>query len=234
MAPTTTSATRPGRRPKRRSDRTGPGGAARGWDPVGRPRAGVTIIEIVLAIGLLVLLASVMITGFGRWYETERIDEGARRLESILRLARAEAASCGRRIRLAFDSETLRAVIEWEPSPLAEPGVYVAHPGEWGRDLPNDQLRFRRCQRIGASGLQVLTVERDGEMESESGQVLQEVVFYPDGSFDSAIIEVVDPAEHDERIGRVDLDGVNGTIRMRILTPTEQAEQAELDEEAGT
>jgi len=186
-----------------------------------------------VAIALLALLAGVMVTGFSSWYDTERIDEGARRLESIVRLARAEAASRGRRIRLAFDGETLRALVEWEPLPLEQPGVFVAHPAVWAHDLPNDELRFRRCQRIGASALQMLTYQREEELQSQAGGLLQAVMFYPDGSFDSAIIEVGDPQEIDARVGRIDLDGTNGTINLRILTPTEQDEQAELDEEAG-
>ena len=101
MARTMTSATRRGRSLKPRNDRAGLGVVFRGG-PAGNGRgAGFTIIEIVLAIGLLVLLAAVMVTGFGRWYDTERIDEGARRVEAVLRMARAEASSSGRRIRLS-------------------------------------------------------------------------------------------------------------------------------------
>ncbi|MGB2822208.1 MAG: hypothetical protein WBF17_14585 [Phycisphaerae bacterium] len=182
-------------------------------------------------MGLLVLLVGVMVTGFSRWYETERTDESARRLESILRLARAEAASGGRRIRLTFDPQTLRAAIEWEPLPLEEPGVFVAHPAAWAHDLPNDDLRFLRCQRIGASAVQMMTYGRQEELESAEGGPLQAVMFYPDGSCDSAIIEVGDSRGLDGRVGRIDLDGTNGTIQLRILTPTEQAEEAELDKE---
>jgi len=211
----------------------GPGLGAWGSGSSGGGGAGFTITEIVVAIAVLALLAGVMVTGFGAWYDTERIEESARRLESILRLARAEAASRGRRIRLAFDAQTLQAVIEWEPAPLEEPGVFVAHPAAWAHDLPNEELRFLRCQRIGASAMQLLTYQREQELESEDGGVLQAVMFYPDGSFDSAIVEVGDAEEADPRVGRIDLDGLNGTIHLRMLTPTEQEEQAELDEEAG-
>ena len=233
MARTTTSATRPGRRPKPRTDRGGLGGFGRGGPAPGGRDAAYTITEIVLAIGLLAVLAAVMVTGFGRWHDTERVEEGARRVEAILRMARAEAASSGRRIRLCFNSEDLRPVVEWEPSPLAEPGVFLRHPGTWANDLPEEELHFNRCQRTGSSALSLLDRENTDALESAGGGVLQPVTFYPDGSFDSAIIELIDPTEVDQRVARIDLDSSGLTIRLRMLTPTEQEDQAEIDEEAG-
>ena len=84
-------------------------------------------MEIVLAVALVVLLLGMFVGTFSTWYDSERMPEGARRLESILRLARAEACASGRRIRLTFDDETLDAAIVWEPKPLEEPGTFVPH-----------------------------------------------------------------------------------------------------------
>ena len=66
-------------------------------------------------------------------------------------MARAEACSRGRRFRLAFNPDTLAPMIQWEPKPLAEPGVFVAHYGAWANDLPTDLLTFVSCRRTGES-----------------------------------------------------------------------------------
>lgn len=231
MAPTTISATRPGRSPSPNSP------VGRRLARFGSPRAcgrraGFSLFEIVLAIGILAILTGAMVLGVGGWFNTQRIDEGARRLESILRLARAESASRGRRIRLAFDVETLQPSIEWEPLPLREAGQYVPLPAGWAHDLPTEELRFITCRRTGESALQMLTFEENAELATEDGGILQSVTFYPDGSCDSAVIEVGDPEQVDLRIGRIDLNGATGTIGLRILTPTEYADQELIDAEA--
>lgn len=190
-------------------------------------------MEVLLATALVVLLLSLGIAGFGRLYDTEKIGEAGRRMESILRLARADAAARGRRIRLSFDRETLALLIEWEPKPLAEPGTFVPlTSASWANQPPLTAVRFRRCERTGSSAMQTLTYQQEDELQSEDGKVLQSVTFYPDGSCDSAIVEIAGRDESELRIARIDLDGVTGTVTMRILTPIEQEEQEQFDAEA--
>jgi len=232
MAPTTTSATRPGptrRRPgkiRRPPRRAGPRPPHAGTGP------GFTLVEVVLAVALVVVLVSMGIIALGRWYDTGRLPEGARRLESILRMARADACARGRRVQFGFDGDTLQPAITWEPKPLEEPGQFLPHPGVWAHDLPAEDLRVIRCERRGSDAMRVLTYGDGRELTSDEGNVLQAVTFYPDGSFDSAILEVAGRNESELRVGRIDLDGVSGKIELRILTPMELEEQLELDAEA--
>ena len=193
---------------------------------------GFTLVEIVLAIGLVALLVSMGIVALGRWYETSQLPEGARRLESILRLARADACARGRRVRVDFDPDTLNPSVLWEPKPLEEPGSFVQHPGAWAHDVPVGLVRVSRCERRGADAVQTLTYNDDEELTSEEGNVVQAITFYPDGSFDSAIIEMAGRDESELRIGRIDMDGVSGLITLRIMTSVELEEQYELDAEA--
>jgi type II secretory pathway pseudopilin PulG len=190
-------------------------------------------MEIMLAVALVVLLMAIGVISFGGWYKGQKLPEGARQFEGALRQLRADAASRGRRIRLVFDPDTLNATIVWEPQPLEEPGSFVPYCLA-GRDvpLPGELVRVARCQRTGQSALPTLTYQDGDELASEDGKILQPVTFYPDGSYDSAIIELAGREVAELRIGRIELDGVNGTITLRILTPTEQQEQEEIDAEA--
>ena len=198
-----------------------------------RRREGFTIIELLLALSLVVLLVGLTVISFGNWQDAARVGAGAEHVESVLRLARAQAASQGRRFRLTFHPETLQAEVQWESSPLTEPGQFVTYPGEWSRDLLAPPLRIRRCERRGR-GAMVMSIDgQTDKLETPDGGVVQPIRFYPDGSCDSAVVEVVDGDEEEPtRVGRIDIDGPTGAMELRVMTPTEYEEQAELDIEA--
>lgn len=226
MAPMTTSATRLGSKRKRRSSifHSCPGRAL-----------GFTLVEILLAVALVVVLLSLTLGAFTGMYHSEQLSEGSRKLDSLLRMARADAAAQGRRVRMVFDPQTLQPAFVWEPKPLEEPGVFVPYTAaSWAAALPNDQLRVRRCQRIKDSAFQTSIFKKEQELQSAEGKFLHALTFYPDGTCDSAILELAGREESELRIGRIDIDGTTGTFTLRMLTPTEQQEQEQLDAEAGT
>ena len=230
MAPTTTSATRHGRSRKTPDSAVLPRRAPRRRRAARGGRAGFTLVEILLAACLVAALVGLVVISTVGWYDSSLMPEGARQFESILTLARAEASAGGRRIRLVFDAETLDASVLWEPSPLEEPGTFVPYGGEWAHNLPNNLVRVRRCQRIGASAYQTLTYQDGDEMESEDGEIIQPVTFYPDGSCDSAVIELVGRVQAEQRTALIELDGTTGGIRLRIMGPTELEEYLEESE----
>jgi hypothetical protein len=175
-----------------------------------------------------------IVLAMSQWYQRQSVDESARRIESILRMARAEAAGQGRRIRLAFDPGTLAPSITWEPDPLAQPGVFVPHYGQWAHDLPTDVLRFVTCRRTGASAEKLLTYADAEEPVSPEGQPLQSITFLPDGSCDSAVLELVAAADaSDPRIARIEIAGLTGSVSLQILTPLEREELEEAQAQEG-
>jgi len=199
-----------------------------------RTRRAFTLVEVILAVAIIGLISGTFILGFGSWYQREAVDDSARRVESILRVARAEACSQGRRFRMAFNSSSPEAgpMFLWEPKPLAEPGLFVPYYGAWANALPTDLLTFLTCRRTGDSARRLLTYNDADEPAGPDGEPLQSLTFMPDGSCDSAIIEVIAADGLDPRVGRIEIDGLTGSISLRMLTPTEQAEQQDLDAEA--
>ena len=118
-------------------------------------------------------------------------------------------------------------VIPWGDGP-GTVGI-VPQPGEGG------------ARATGPCGLQV---DRHGNLWlldrrhlaltcfSPEGEPLQSLTFMPDGSCDSAVIEVVAADGRDPRVGRIEINGLTGSISLRMLTPIEQAEQQAIDDEA--
>jgi len=77
----------------------------------------------VLALAILVLLAGMVAVSFPALAGSRSLEEASLRMETALRMARADAANKGRRLRLEFDQEQGRATVLWEPEPLTGPGV---------------------------------------------------------------------------------------------------------------
>ena len=56
---------------------------------------GVTLIELLLALGLLVLLVTQAVPAFGQWLDRHRLQAAARAVAADLQLARSEAIARG-------------------------------------------------------------------------------------------------------------------------------------------
>jgi prepilin-type N-terminal cleavage/methylation domain-containing protein len=186
----------------------------------GRSATGFTLIEIVLALALVVLLAGIGAMTMGAWGGNRTLEEGAGRIESALRMARAEAANQGRRIRLEFMEDGGRPQVQWEADPLLKPGVFEPMAAcTWQDHLEMDRLRVERCQLVGPS------VQRPADWGAELRQDAEEapmaVLFEPDGSSDSAVIELSAVAAGDSRRAVITLDGRTGTITVIYVAPEE-------------
>lgn len=189
-------------------------------------------MEMVLALSLVVLLLGVVVVNYSGYSQSRQMDEGVRRFETMLRMARAESASLGRRLQLAFDEETGDCRILWEADPLGEPGKFSDYTAcMWLGYLPNGLVRVSSSYLQGPSAYRTLSLDqmREGGFDES---VLDTVVFYPDGSSDSAVFELAGPGEAEQSPRAViELDGLNGTITTNILTADEleelRAEQAE-------
>jgi len=176
---------------------------------------------------LVAVLMGLVVFNFTGWHESRKLKEGALQVEAMIRLARAEAANQGRRFRLACEAETGQLKVLWEADPLAQPGRFAEYQGSaWAADVPNDLVRVTRCQLTGPGAFRTLNLE---QMKEPREDVPEPVTFYPDGSSDSAVIELAkvdadmeDPSQAYRAI--LELDGLNGVITTRFLTPTEYEE----------
>jgi len=189
-----------------------------------RTRRGFTLLEILLALAVFVLLAGVLVVNFPALQGGQALEETSLRIETALRMARADAANKGRRLRLEFDQEADRATVLWEPEPLTSPGEFVEYTaGTWQKFLEIDGVEIERCEFVGPS------VYRNYEEATAGGGDAADpartvVTFEPDGSSDSVLIELVAADAPEGCRARVELDGLTGAVSRRILTLEELEE----------
>ncbi len=194
-------------------------------------RRGLTLLEVVLVMALLALLAGAVAWKVSRWRTGDRLEEGTERFQTVLRMARAEAATTGRRLRLTFEEETGKCSVLWEPEPLSEPEQFTDYARcSWKSHIPTEMVRVLRSELTGSSAYRTLRAQM-GREESEENS-LESVTFYPDGSSDSAVFKLVDAEGSESYLAIIELDGVNGVMTARILS-AEQYEQEQQDEADG-
>ncbi len=109
------------------------------------PEAGLTALELVVALGVAALLAAVALPWFGGVAESVEFRSAARALAAELRAARGEALRGGVPVAIAFDpagraygrAGTAAWVelpaglgLQWQPAPGAPPGAPLVFFGD--------------------------------------------------------------------------------------------------------
>lgn len=187
-----------------------------------------TLLEVLVSIAIFSMLAVVVtVTMFGT-VQSQYLEEGSQQFETVLRMARAESANQGRRMRVAFSPAEDRILVLWEPQPLAQPGQFVEYTSSsWSDLIPNEMITVSSSQREGAEEADALTFGADaaGGDDAESQQII--IDFYPDGSSDTATIELISREVGDLRRAIIEMDGLNYFINTRIMGATELAQWRE-------
>jgi type II secretory pathway pseudopilin PulG len=192
-----------------------------------RVSGGFTLLEIVLVAALLLLLAGLTVVTFAGFGRSKNLDEGAWQFETALRMARAESANLGRKIRLECDLQSGQFKVTCETDPLAGPGVFTDYSSAiWANNLPTGLVSVSQCLLTEGNASWASTPSTGGTGSSEKSPPAA-VTFYPNGSSDSAVFELRSQSEGDERTAVLELDGVNGTISAQILQPSEYQERQE-------
>src|SRR5262245_37566697 len=94
-----------------------------------------SLLELLLALVLLLLLLGGMAFSFSAMSDEAAFGEAAARAATLVHLARAHAATTGRRVQLAFqrdahpaadlsEPQLWKLAVLWEPDPMARPLVF--------------------------------------------------------------------------------------------------------------
>jgi prepilin-type N-terminal cleavage/methylation domain-containing protein len=181
------------------------------------PSGGFTLLELVLAIAMLsVIMVIVAVSGTSS-SDRKKFEYTVDRLETTLRMARAEAANSVRRVRLAFDEETRLPAVLWEPAPLSQPGQFEPHTTcSWLSRVPKGHIAITRCRATGPDGLP-LDESPTGLSDDTDSEEMQTITFNHDGTSDSVLIELESTDLGDTLRAAIKLDGENNIITTKIL-----------------
>jgi prepilin-type N-terminal cleavage/methylation domain-containing protein len=196
-------------------------------------RRGFTLLEMLLAVVLVLMLASALVFNFSALLRGNRLEEGTNRLETLMRFARAQAANSGRKVQLVFSggestntpaATTGEVRATWEPDPLRQPGCFAdLAEAQWHVQEINDLVQVESVKLLDANTGCPSTDSADQEFDDEAGSTpagskpMAPITFYPDGSSDSAeIIVAARSAEEDQRMA-VRLVGITGSISHQLL-----------------
>ncbi len=192
---------------------------------------GFTLVETLLAASLFLLFSAAAILSLDPASRGSGLDQGAVRLESLLRFARAEAANTGRRVRDLFVHDARSCTNQpnqirllWEPEPLDEPEVFQdLSRAHWEADDFSEganvaQIRMIDSSDVPAAGESSNPGSPDEEVNAAPSPEPRPITFNPDGSGDSAEIILVARNPDDSRRITVRVIGLTGMI-SREVTP---------------
>lgn len=160
-----------------------------------RVQGGFSLVELLLSVVLLMLLLAAVAFNFGSFQQGAQLDEGAMRVEAMLRYARAKASSSGRKVQVRFheqggasstnatETQAVKMELVWEPNPLSEPGKFERlEEGQGYAESATDLIQIRSVRS---------TVE--GGSESESGRLNEgQSQAAPGESFSSTVNDSLD------------------------------------------
>jgi type II secretory pathway pseudopilin PulG len=196
-----------------------------------------SLVEILLTTALLLLLMTAVIVSFSKMRQGSELTEGATQFETMLRLARAQAAETGRNVRILFEADEAdpwgvplyHPRLAWEPDPLGRPGVFEDLIREsWPLKTINELVAVANVQ---IEPLALPEPAADSEPTNAAGPVpassddpagpepLPAITFQPDGSSISARVTLVSRADDDPRRVIITLGGLTGSLTRTLSEP---------------
>ncbi len=201
-----------------------------------RHRAGLTLIELVVVMTLLVLLAFIAAPSFVNTAKRAQVRTGAQQVLAVLRYARAKAVSLGRPVLVAFDREQNtfrvllpadlieeRVAVTSQPLPTAVTGTIELTDEDWWQlagerietldvnQFAEDPSPMGRERRL-PDGVTIASLR-----DLDTNEELNLLAFYPDGTASGVLIVL----EGERGVVALTVAPTTGSIQMQELEPEE-------------
>lgn len=189
----------------------------------GRAGGGFTLIELLLTLVLLLLLLGAVVVNFTGLQTGVQLDEGAEQFESLIRYARAHAANTGCRVQLTFEEIVDEDIaiplgnvfVSWEPEPLERPGEF--QPLTELSPLVESLLGLVEVEDVLPLGTTLPETSDLDPQEEAMMFAFAPIMFYPDGSSDSAEIVLAARDLEDDRRLALRIIGATGTLKRHTF-----------------
>ena len=210
--------------------------------------AGFTLIELLLSVALLVLFLGAIVFNFSGLQRGAQLNEGVNQVEALIRFARAHAANTGRQVQLSFEEDVddefavplANLGLLWEPDPVARPGFFapLAEAGEYVRGL-TELIRIESVRLVAGDNFEpdaTVTTGASGENagDKSTDSAFPPIAFFADGSSDSVEIILASRSEEDSRRIAVQLQGITGSIRRKLIADELKAVEPETPAQSNT
>jgi len=164
------------------------------------------------------LLSGAIVFSFTSLQKRTHLDEGVNRLVTVVRYAKAHAATSGRRMQFQLVQGTNDGLndtsirVLWEPDPANQPGELA----DLRETLPmveavNDLVKCRLPD----------SPRPNTELQSVDDTVVKRFVLHPDGSADAGKLIVTSRDGEDKRRFLFEVIGVTGELKKRELNTNE-------------
>jgi len=195
---------------------------------------GLTLIELVVVMTLLVLLAFIAAPSFVSVTKSAQVRTAAREIVAVLRYARAKALSLGRPVLVSFDREQ-RTVSVLLPTDVVQRRLTVSEQAislggeidltdeDWWK-LSGERLETLEPEQFATDPSPMgreRTLPEGVEVKSirdlDTGEELNLIAFYPDGTASGAEIVVAN-----EKLAIVlEIAPLTGSIQLQEFSPDE-------------
>lgn len=156
-----------------------------------RAQAGVSIVEMIFVVALMVILLAVAVPSFAGWIERGRVRAAAETIHAGVQLARSEALTRNANVRFTLTSDGSWAVACTATTPeCPDTGVIHARSGEEGKG--NFTMQINGATPSASTG--VTFVAHGRPLTSEVGRIAQVDVAVPSavaGSMPSRAMRVL-------------------------------------------
>jgi len=195
---------------------------------------GLTLIELVVVMTLLVLLAFIAAPSFVNTTKSAQVRTAAQQIVALLRYARAKALSLGRPVLVSFDREQ-NMVGVLLPSDVVESNLTASSQSP--TPIPQLELTDEDWRKLSGERLEVLDPEQfvpdpspmgrerklpegvqvESIQDIDTGEELNLLAFYPDGTASGAEIVV----SNDRLAVLLQISPLTGSIHLQELTAEE-------------
>lgn len=185
-------------------------------------RSGLTLIEILLVVGIVVMVSAMVIPAFDRIFAAQRLDKSADLVRAEMGHARVEAIRTGKVFAFVYNEGQCELAVRQFDQLVQQGSIpHFQRSSGSGQSLATDrrisnmdysnEVLPRGVRFIAGQAMSDIRSQYEQSTGGGAGGKLKPILFYPDGSSQDA--QIVLANERGDAV-RVVLRGLTGSARI--------------------